>query len=559
MKNKKTIILFSILCIVILFVVLFLTISTMKLAKNKETGKNNTNTTVADNSDNNTSDSEASNEECQEVLEDVISSPENYEDLLPSGTPPINYYQMEDVDNDNVDELIPVTVPSTNEEDNVTVYYYIDVNPETMEPEYTEIEEPIEVPIDDLIVSNDSGSGDGLKVLSDSVRDVEKKYRQAQGTDEYSDPVMSGIIHDFDENGIPEIFLSGTSGDESFSYGYTTKKKNLSTTVTDFCQCFSYKDFFICVNYSLDSTSDTVLNIYQYTNEDMNLKECYILHYAPDENGDALIYEHDITKELVNYETSKTLSADEFIQLMKNYQLKASCDVNNDYTYFDFSVDGVDAQFLPHIEGADSIIEVIYHNGNISYVTAYEKLYKPVLDMYFKAFNEGNMEYSANGFSVNPVFAYATNNGTDISNVNYGFYDIDSNGIPELCIGAYNQVYDMYALSNDEIVNVFSGGERSTYTLFGNGYIYNIASGSAAQTYFSLYNYANGSLNFMEGTVFDGFLDEKNPYFYTTDEKIENTASYNSISESEATNWQNNVMINDKATYWKHPFSNYNN
>lgn len=559
MKNKKTIILFSILCIVILFVVLFLTISTMKLAKSKETGKNNTNTTVADNSDNNTSDSEATNEECQEVLEDVISSPENYEDLLPSGTPPINYYQMEDVDNDNVDELIPVTVPSTNEEDNVTVYYYIDVNPETMEPEYTEIEEPIEVPIDDLIVSNDSGSGDGLKVLSDSVRDVEKKYRQAQGTDEYSEPVMSGIIHDFDENGIPEIFLSGTSGDESFSYGYTTKKKNLSTTVTDFCQCFSYKDFFICVNYSLDSTSDTVLNIYQYTNEDMNLKECYILHYAPDENGDALIYEHDITKELVNYETSKTLSADEFIQLMKNYQLKASCDVKNDYTYFDFSVDGVDAQFLPHIEGADSIIEVIYHNGNISYVTAYEKLYKPVLDMYFKAFNEGNMEYSANGFSVNPVFAYATNNGTDISNVNYGFYDIDSNGIPELCIGAYNQVYDMYALSNDEIVNVFSGGERSTYTLFGNGYIYNIASGSAAQTYFSLYNYANGSLNFMEGTVFDGFLDEKNPYFYTTDEKIENTASYNSISESEATNWQNNVMINDKATYWKHPFSNYNN
>lgn len=130
--------------------------------------------------------------------------------------------------------------------------------------------------------------------------------------------------------------------------------------------------------------------------------------------------------------------------------------------------------------------------------------------------------------------------------IGYARLDIDGNGIEELLFGEYGNdgfgqvIYDIYTISNGEMLHTVFGWERNYYFLCGNGIIGNHGSNGAASNinaYFKFHgqvlwgeNYDNEG--FVESVIYDGWRDEVHPWFYSTTKPRDENAE--PISEEQA-------------------------
>lgn len=114
--------------------------------------------------------------------------------------------------------------------------------------------------------------------------------------------------------------------------------------------------------------------------------------------------------------------------------------------------------------------------------------------------------------------------------IGYTRIDIDGNGVEELIFGEYGEdsfgtvIYDIYTISNGEMLHTVFGWERNFYYLCGNGIIGNYGSGGAVSNETAYFNYHGQMLwgenydndGFIESVIYDGWRDEAHPWFYST-------------------------------------------
>ena len=95
----------------------------------------------------------------------------------------------------------------------------------------------------------------------------------------------------------------------------------------------------------------------------------------------------------------------------------------------------------------------------------------------------------------------------DLSKLGYHTPDLDHDGVRELMISDGNVIYDLYTLEGEELVWLLSGGERNSYQLCLDGYIFNHGSNGAASFQDNVYYVKNGELILKEGIFFDGMKE----------------------------------------------------
>lgn len=114
--------------------------------------------------------------------------------------------------------------------------------------------------------------------------------------------------------------------------------------------------------------------------------------------------------------------------------------------------------------------------------------------------------------------------------IGYTRIDIDGNGVEELIFGEYGEdsfgtvIYDIYTISNGEMLHTVFGWERNFYYLCGNGIIGNYGSGGAVSNETAYFNYHGQMLwgenydndGFIESVIYGGWRDEAHPWFYST-------------------------------------------
>lgn len=125
----------------------------------------------------------------------------------------------------------------------------------------------------------------------------------------------------------------------------------------------------------------------------------------------------------------------------------------------------------------------------------------------------------------------------------YLIEDIDGNGTEELIFGGNGTdpeivgnsiIYDVYTISNGELVHVLDGWERNRYYLCENGMIANEGSSGAANSNYSYFNFDGSKLHLVESVIFDGIRDTDHPWFYSTESEYD-TGNAEPISEEQAT------------------------
>lgn len=138
------------------------------------------------------------------------------------------------------------------------------------------------------------------------------------------------------------------------------------------------------------------------------------------------------------------------------------------------------------------------------------------------------------GLNYQVAFCYE---GDPMQNVGYSLTDINGDNIPELMIcpiyapdaGLEPVIFEMYTLSGEEAVRVFSGLERDVYMLTESGMIYNRGSSGADHTTWNI-NSLNGTALQTETEIqYDGGA-ENGPWFCNTEPTDE--ASANSTIEA---------------------------
>lgn len=121
----------------------------------------------------------------------------------------------------------------------------------------------------------------------------------------------------------------------------------------------------------------------------------------------------------------------------------------------------------------------------------------------------------------------------------YYIADLDNNGTNELVLGedwvikrmnpatketeiiAYDVIYGIYTLKNDNLVSVFEGGQRDILYFCENGILANEGSSSASSGIHAYYTYNNRELHLKEAVIYDalesdGVTQRANPWFYST-------------------------------------------
>lgn len=110
----------------------------------------------------------------------------------------------------------------------------------------------------------------------------------------------------------------------------------------------------------------------------------------------------------------------------------------------------------------------------------------------------------------------------DGNDIGYMLLDINNDGTQELIIGLIGYDYtasilDLYTISDNQLVQIISAGERNRYRLLRNGLIYNEASSGATESAYSLYEFdaKSTSLKLKECFIYKEDLN----YYYNADSK----------------------------------------
>lgn len=168
---------------------------------------------------------------------------------------------------------------------------------------------------------------------------------------------------------------------------------------------------------------------------------------------------------------------------------------------------------------------------------------------------EGRVEEGSEDYEFSSmIYWYGAYYGASMG-LGYLIEDIDGDGTDELIFGqndepdsAWNGViYDLYTISDGELVHVFDGGERARYNLCENGMIaYEGADGAPMSTY-AYYIFEGTELHLVEAVLCNGWEDEDNPWFYSTQ-----TDSYYETEKLEPVSEEQARTIMEKYVY-EHP------
>ena len=140
--------------------------------------------------------------------------------------------------------------------------------------------------------------------------------------------------------------------------------------------------------------------------------------------------------------------------------------------------------------------------------------YQSLLELYQKALRE---DWNPAVCMENGLSLMVAHRGDYYENLGYAMQDLDGNGIDELIITDGLNIYDLYTIIQDEEVgplHLISAMERIQYYLTTDGWIYNLGSGGAAVSYYTLYSLDGRELKLLEGYMMDADTDPNNPWFY---------------------------------------------
>lgn len=124
----------------------------------------------------------------------------------------------------------------------------------------------------------------------------------------------------------------------------------------------------------------------------------------------------------------------------------------------------------------------------------------------------------------------------------YLIEDIDGNGVDELIFGENGSepdgtqggiIYDIYTMSDGELVHVLNGWVRNRYYLCENGMIANEGSSGAGNSNYSYFTFDGSKIHLVESVIYDGMKDAENPWFYST-ESEDDAENAEPVSEERA-------------------------
>lgn len=130
----------------------------------------------------------------------------------------------------------------------------------------------------------------------------------------------------------------------------------------------------------------------------------------------------------------------------------------------------------------------------------------------------------------------------DYGTLGYLIKDIDGNGTDELIFGGNAEgsttwydgiIYDVYTISDGELVHVLDGWERNRYFLCENGVIANEGSGSAFDGTHAYFTLKGTELHLIEAVIWHQDQWENDIYYYTT-ESDEDTEKAEIISKEQS-------------------------
>lgn len=140
------------------------------------------------------------------------------------------------------------------------------------------------------------------------------------------------------------------------------------------------------------------------------------------------------------------------------------------------------------------------------------------------------------------IYWYGAYDGASLG-LGYLIKDIDGNGTNELIFGqnddpdsAWNGfIYDLYTISDGELVHVFSGGERNRYYFCENGMIANEGVDGASLFGYTYYIFEGTELHLVEAVIYNGWDNRDNPWFYSTQtDSYYDTENLESVSDEQA-------------------------
>lgn len=170
------------------------------------------------------------------------------------------------------------------------------------------------------------------------------------------------------------------------------------------------------------------------------------------------------------------------------------------------------------------------------------KIYKDILDMYYYKIDTGWEETE----NVSYLFFEGYSDIKTLSDAGYALIDLDNNGILELVVSSIDAaedgvIYDLYTCVNGKVVYLASSGERYVYYLCDDNTIYFEGSSGALLTSWEKYvvNDNKESLSLLEMVVYDGYANEKNPWYYGNADCYDEKCGYDinrmtNINETEA-------------------------
>ena len=164
---------------------------------------------------------------------------------------------------------------------------------------------------------------------------------------------------------------------------------------------------------------------------------------------------------------------------------------------------------------------------DISSGTVGDKLYDAVIKKHIKAVDEGWDSTKLEEENMSPMYnviRVSNDNYKDV--IKYAYCDVNLDGIEELLIGEVNEydkhfvIYDLYTMVNRNATHVFSGWDRNRYYALKNGFISNEYSNGANESGVNIYALGTNSTNliYQLGFKYDGYEDEKNPWFISYDD-----------------------------------------
>ena len=160
----------------------------------------------------------------------------------------------------------------------------------------------------------------------------------------------------------------------------------------------------------------------------------------------------------------------------------------------------------------------------------YDVIINNIINAYPWNYDEKNM------VPENPELSDMYCRNSTLSEVGFALIDLDGNGQKELLISDPSKpfVYDLYTVSNGQVIHLFGSHERNAYYVYENGYIENQWLGSAATSGHDFYKLNDSTLEFIERITLDAYhaldvglikelseANDENTFFTSKSDKFE--------------------------------------